>query len=574
MMTSVWSPLRRLQARAWIACCAGVAILGATSPSAAIPPSSNDGAATDGSHRPDSITVIRLAISPPPPDSTFRLNDTIRVTVTFDKSVAPTDSSRLALDLEETTRYADYDRDAGPTSLVFTYVVQPGDLDPTGISIETDALKGAIVLVGSGDDEFTKVPSPPLRASSITNDSRYKIFARHGHPSIACDISEDDDLPSSSGDICRLEVVVAAFQSSRADYLDLPRIKRSKTDTLNACATSDSTNVLNYKDVQDALSHLNLGRRVYCSETIRRVVVVSDFLPKAHQKFKSLMKHQISGVGSLIGIGDDIETLLRSEGLYKRFHSYARGSILSYADVSRSGDENDDDDADSSREFDLLWRTRVLAEHLVFRGNIGYGPIFATRSSGQNNEDSCHCDDSLSSKNVVRDDVGIYYNIGFQWFPADHFRHRLSVFASGGQMRFSAVDSVRIQDETMNSPSDQWNSRFDLGMNIQLFDMDDRKLIDYLGKRPAMNAEFGVRLDSRYDWQLRWFWRLALDFRELFSFHIRKADYEKDRLLSAVLVVEGDSDVNVAGYDEWPSTRRLLFFADTHVDVFTRLLAR
>ena len=549
---------------------AAVAISGAMLPLAATP---LDASATDAQQQPTPTTVTGLAIAPPASDSTFRLNDTIRVTVTFDKQVEPSGVSRIAIDMEGTTRNAHYDSGAGTTSLVFVYAVQPGDADPTGFSIATDALKGFVfgfedVVTNADSAAAESVMSelpwiPTLGDSAITNDPRYKVLGTRRQPPIACDIPEGES--SSHGkDICALQLVVAAFRSKRLG--DDSGI-RSKTDTLNAkCEESDSSNVINDKHVQEALGRLDLGRQVYCKGKVRLMVIVSDVLPKAHQKHKNLSSYRNpENVDRLNAIGNDIDALLESEDLYNTFKSSAQVSLLSYADVSRSRDDNDNAN-ESNREYKALWHTRPFAKRIVFYGAIGHGPLFSTESMTIKNDNACQCGDSSSVQYKVKNDRGIYYSAGVKYFPV---RHRLAVLLSGGQMRRSMDDTTRINAEKW--VSSRWNNWFDLGMNFQLFDVHDKSVIDYIDKRPAVNAEIGLRRDSKYRSQTRWFWRLSIDFREVFDY--RKKTDEESKTLSAMLVVEGDSGrfFGHGGGSGWPSTRRLLFFAHADVD-FARFL--
>lgn len=435
---------------------------------------------------------------------------------------------------------------------------------------------GPILFATVEDGQVTDVPSavadsarwailqiPTLGDSAITNDPRYKVLGTRRQPPIACDIPEGES--SSRGkDICALQLVVAAFRSKRAG--DDSGI-RSKTDTLNAkCEESDSSNVINHKYVQKALSHLNLGRQVYCREGIRLMVIVSDVLPKVHQKHKNLSSYRNpENVDRLNAIGNDIDALLESEDLYNTFKSSAQVSLLSYADVSGSRDDNDDAN-ESNREYKALWHTRPFAKRIVFYGAIGHGPLFSTESMTMKNDNACQCGDSSSVQYKVKNDKGMYYSVGVKYFPV---RHRLAVLLSGGQMRSSMDDTTRTNADTW--VSSRWNNWIDLGMNFQLFDVHDKSVIDYIDKRPAVNAEIGLRRDSKYRSQTRWFWRLSVDFREVFDY--RKKTDEESKTLSAMLVVEGDSGrfFGHEGGSGWPSTRRLLFFAHADVD-FARFL--
>ena len=567
--------------------------------------------------------VTHLEIAPPKSDNTFRLNDTIRVTVTFDRPVMATKRAWLALTLDDATQYALYHSGARTTSLVFAYVVQPGDADPNGISIATDALTGEIFLY-DGDDTIVR---PTLGVFAVTKDSRYKVNTTHETPSVTCDIAEDnaelvreeDNAESVRKEICALQLVVAAFWKDRTADREARRNKGLKTDTLNAkCEKGDSAMSLNDKDVQKALRRLNLGRQMYCDKIIRQVVVVNDFLIKAHRKYKKLDKDSRARQKSrrksapspinddrksffstyekpdqdsrarrksaqsaqaqsarIAAIGDDLEALLRDEGLYKVFKAYARGSILSYASISGSGD-----DADASREIEIIWRTRLLGNNaFVFFGDLGYGPLFATSSSMARKEDAnCHCEESRRIENIVQIDEGMYYNVGIRWYPLPH---RIAVSLSGGQTQHQTdslhiqesdrTDSLHIQEsDRIVTLNNRKNNQFDLGMAFQLYDVDDWSAINYIEQRPLLDSQFGVRTDSRYGYQFRGYWRIAIDFREIFGF-LAKSN-TTDRLLSAVVVVEGELDFRM--HSKWPSTTKVLFLGDTRIDVFSHLFGR
>ena len=519
------------------------------------------------------VAVIRLEIAPPKSDSMFRTNDTIRVTVTFDKAVRPTADSRLALAMGETTRYALYHSSVGTTSLVFVYVVQLGDADPTGISIATDALKGMIVDGPEGDENAMSVPSPTLGVFAIANDARYKVHPTHRKSPLTCDIAKDDSVPDWEN-ICALQIFVAAFRTDRVADLEARRSKGSKTDTLNArCDDSDGNMILNDKDVQKALRHLNLGLSVYCRKRRRQVIGVFDLI-KAHLKHKSIssMRTNEAISSAITAIGHDLETLLRNEGLYKMFNAYARGSIFSWADISGN------DDTEANRRIEVLWYTRpVLKRRVVFFGKFGNGPLFATSLSMAQEEDAdCHCEEPRSIETIVQEGKGVYYNAGIKLYPV---RHRLAVFLSGGQTRLS-MESLHNQELTSSDEKQNTNMRkqrtnrhnnwFDLGINFRLYDVDDYNVIDYVEKRPLLDSEFGIRVDSRYSHQFRGHWRLAIDFREAISFLVK--NNTPDRLVSAMVVVEGE--LGLGGRYEWPSTSRILILGDTHVDALSHLVGR
>ena len=104
-------------------------------------------------------TTIEAALSGSPPaivtggvqvtsmaaaDQTYRLGETIEITVTFDNAVTVNTSGgtpRIELLLGSGNKWAEYSSGSGGTALEFTYDVQSGDMDDDGISIEADRLQ-------------------------------------------------------------------------------------------------------------------------------------------------------------------------------------------------------------------------------------------------------------------------------------------------------------------------------------------------------------------------------------------------------------------------------------------------
>ena len=105
-------------------------------------------------------------------------SEVIRVEVGFDEAVEVSTSiagPSLALTIGETTRAATYIPDlSGATTLVFTYVLETGDADADGISIEEDAL----VLAGA---EIADLFGNPIESTSLGS---YAVSNAAGHQAI------------------------------------------------------------------------------------------------------------------------------------------------------------------------------------------------------------------------------------------------------------------------------------------------------------------------------------------------------------------------------------------------------
>ena len=104
-----------------------------------------------------------VTISPPPFGDTFELDETITVSVWFNRAVTVTGVPQLALRMETQTRYASFSGAPAPSRIApeapafapwplrFLYAVGSSDLDTDGISIAADALvlnDGAIRIRG------------------------------------------------------------------------------------------------------------------------------------------------------------------------------------------------------------------------------------------------------------------------------------------------------------------------------------------------------------------------------------------------------------------------------------------
>ena len=102
------------------------------------------------------------------------LGEEIRVAITFDQAVSVSNAPTLTLTIGETTRAATYDPSlTEAATLVFTYVLQAGDVDEDGISVESDALMldGATITLMSA----------PLTPLQITSLGSYEILNAAGH---------------------------------------------------------------------------------------------------------------------------------------------------------------------------------------------------------------------------------------------------------------------------------------------------------------------------------------------------------------------------------------------------------
>ena len=95
------------------------------------------------SHKVDTAkpTVSSVTItSYPRNNGTYKTDETIQATATFDENVVVTGTPQLTLTIGSTNRKANYTSGSGTKKLVFEYTVQSGDVDTDGISIPANGL--------------------------------------------------------------------------------------------------------------------------------------------------------------------------------------------------------------------------------------------------------------------------------------------------------------------------------------------------------------------------------------------------------------------------------------------------
>ena len=84
-------------------------------------------------------------------DNTYAIGDPIEATLTFAEAVTVTGTPRIALQVGDGTRTADYASGSGSVDLVFSYTVAVGDEDSDGVAVEAGAvaLNGGTIMAGA-----------------------------------------------------------------------------------------------------------------------------------------------------------------------------------------------------------------------------------------------------------------------------------------------------------------------------------------------------------------------------------------------------------------------------------------
>ena len=119
-------------------------------------------------------TVSSVAFTSTPAsgqNNTYRLNDVIDVTVTFNGAVTVTGTPQIDLTIGSTVRQADYQSGSTTTQLLFQYTVQAGDEDVDGATINANSLK----LNGGGIRKNNSTINADLAHGAQTNQSGHKV---------------------------------------------------------------------------------------------------------------------------------------------------------------------------------------------------------------------------------------------------------------------------------------------------------------------------------------------------------------------------------------------------------------
>ena len=121
-------------------------------------------------------TVSSVAFTSTPASgqsNTYKLSDTLDVTVTFSEAVTVTGTPQVDLTIGSTPRQADYESGSTTTQLLFEYAVQVADEDDNGAAINENGLKlnsGRIFLLKNG-----VTVNADLAHSARTNQSGHKV---------------------------------------------------------------------------------------------------------------------------------------------------------------------------------------------------------------------------------------------------------------------------------------------------------------------------------------------------------------------------------------------------------------
>ena len=156
-----------------------VALLGATAALAppqaaaaqignAVSPPAPQGASLPQAQSAPAVSSISFGAYPRNGD-TYRLGDTIRVTVKFSRAVTVTGTPQLELTIGSNRRQSDYFYGSGSRHLKFSYTVQAADRDTNGVSIAANALSLNSGTIRAGTQDAT------LTHTGVADDATRKV---------------------------------------------------------------------------------------------------------------------------------------------------------------------------------------------------------------------------------------------------------------------------------------------------------------------------------------------------------------------------------------------------------------
>ncbi|ALJ03977.1 hypothetical protein APS56_01885 [Pseudalgibacter alginicilyticus] len=139
-----------------------------------------------------------------PASGTYVAGNNLDFTVNFDKNVIVTGAPQLAITIGSTIHQAVYLSGTGTSSLLFRYVIQAGDLDTDGITINSLDVNGGTLQDGDSNDialtlnnvEDTSnvFVNAPLAIDNIEKQSKFSIYPNPGSENIYIKSSFDGDF--------------------------------------------------------------------------------------------------------------------------------------------------------------------------------------------------------------------------------------------------------------------------------------------------------------------------------------------------------------------------------------------
>lgn len=103
-------------------------------------------------------------------DGTYKADDVVSVTITWDEAVTVTGTPQLTVNCGGVNKTFDYASGSGATALVFSYTVQAGDNDSNGLSIASNSL-----ALNSGTIKDAAANNATLTHSAAADQAAHKV---------------------------------------------------------------------------------------------------------------------------------------------------------------------------------------------------------------------------------------------------------------------------------------------------------------------------------------------------------------------------------------------------------------
>ena len=156
-------------------------------------------------------------------DATYGRGDTIRVRLTFNKSVAVTGMPRVKLDLSSATgdeKWADYTRGDGTRALEFAYTVAENDASSAGVAVIANslALNGGTIRSAAGADAV-------LSHAGLEHDPAHRVDWQQSRAPAVTDVAISSDAGADDTYAEGETIVVRLTFSEAVAVTGTPRVK-------------------------------------------------------------------------------------------------------------------------------------------------------------------------------------------------------------------------------------------------------------------------------------------------------------------------------------------------------------
>ena len=185
------------------------------------------------------VQQSRIISSPPDGWDSYRANQVIELSMTFDTDVLVEGDVSVELylgledyDWEQAKRHADYIRGSGTDTLVFGYTVRPGDMDPRGVGLMMGTDRNGFVGSGTIKAKGTDVDRNPYYRGTNHQPDHKVDTAPPALSAITFASRPDNDVAYLPGEAIKVEVTFSEKVTAIGDLqleLDIGGVMRQAT---------------------------------------------------------------------------------------------------------------------------------------------------------------------------------------------------------------------------------------------------------------------------------------------------------------------------------------------------------